>query len=62
MAIVLISSVYCPSIDDYKREYMVDSEADFENLPQSGAGSTAVSPSGDVQVVNASGEWVEFGG
>ena len=62
MAIKLIASEYCGYVDDYRREYVVDSDDDFINLPDSGVGSIAVSPSGAVQMVNASGEWVDFGG
>lgn len=61
MAIKLISSEYCACVNDYRREYICDSDADFANLPKSCVGSTAVSPSGAVRMVNASGEWVQFG-
>lgn len=61
MAIKLISLEYCECVDDYRREYIVDSDADFANLPKSCVGSTALSPSGAMRIVNASGEWVPFG-
>lgn len=61
MAIKLISLEYCECVNDYRREYIVDSDADFENLPKSCVGSTALSPSGAMRIVNASGEWVPFG-
>ena len=61
MAIKIISSEYCAFNDDYRREYMCDSDADFANLPNCCTGSTAISPSGAVKIVNASGEWVAFG-
>ena len=44
------------------REFMVDSNDDFQYLPKSDPGSTALSPTGDMMMVNASGEWVAFGG
>lgn len=45
------------------KEFIVDSDADFANLPKAASGSTALCPaSGTVMVVNASGEWVKFGG
>ena len=54
------------TIKDYRHEqgavsFVVDSDADFANLPKCDPGSTAVSPSGKVYRVNASGKWVEFG-
>lgn len=62
MAIKLVNREWCAYADDFRCEYIVDSNDDFENLPKSCVGSVALSPSGDVRVVNASGEWVEFGG
>lgn len=62
MAYKLISREWCACVNDYRCDYIVDTPADFENLPKSCVGSTAVSPNGDVRVVNASGEWVAFGG
>lgn len=61
MAIKLISSEYCACVNDYRREYICDSDGDFANLPKSCVGSTALSPSGAIRMVNASGEWVPFG-
>lgn len=43
-------------------EFIVDSPDDFIDLPKAATGSIAVAPNGDVMVVNASGEWVKFGG
>lgn len=62
MAIKLVKREYCACLDDYRHDYIVDTDADFEKLPKSCTGSTALSPSGDIRVVNASGEWVTFGG
>lgn len=43
------------------REFIVDTDADFENLPKACTGSAAVSlESGSVRVVNTAGEWVPF--
>lgn len=61
MAIKLISSKYCAFTDDYTCEYICDSDADFANLPKSGVGSNALSPSGAIYMVNTNGEWVQFG-
>jgi hypothetical protein len=62
MAIKLINREWCVFAEDFRCEFIVDSDDDFASLPKSCAGSTAVSPSGKVMMVNASGEWVEFGG
>ena len=65
MAIKLIDSKYCATQNDELKEYLCDTDADFENLPTSCtcAGSTAVSvESGAIRVVNAAGQWVAFGG
>jgi hypothetical protein len=62
MAIKLINREWCAYADDFKCEFIVDSNDDFANLPKSCAGSTALSPTGDMMFVNASGEWVKFGG
>lgn len=46
-----------------RREIVCDSASDVASLPASTTGSTAVvCDSGDIYVVNASGEWVKFGG
>lgn len=46
-----------------KRDFICDTDADFADLPKCYPGSTAVSAAtGNVYVVNASGEWVAFGG
>lgn len=63
MAHKLVDRKYCACLDDYKCEFIVDTDADLENLPQAGTGSTAVSlESGKVMVVNTQGNWVVFGG
>lgn len=60
MAIKLINSEYCACVNDYRKEFVCDSDADFDNLPKCCVGSTALSPSGAIRMVNASGEWVPF--
>ena len=63
MAIKKVNSEGCTHTDVYRCEFIVDTNADFEKLPKSCPGSTALSAkSGDVMVVNASGEWVKMGG
>lgn len=63
MAIKLVSREYVPFTDDYKCDYIVDTDNDFKDLPTVGTGSSAVSvETGKVLVVNASGEWAVFGG
>ena len=70
MAHKLIRSECVPISDEHKvdsvivlREYIVDTDADFANLPKSDPSSTAVSlESGRIMVVNTQGKWVEFGG
>ena len=62
MAIKKVNSEGCTSTDIYRCEFIVDTDADFENLPAACPGSMALSPSGKMMIVNASGEWVKFGG
>ena len=63
MAIKMINREYCPCLDDYQYDYIVDAESDVANLPQSCTGSSAlVVESGAVYMVNASGVWAVFGG
>lgn len=45
------------------REFVCDTEADIAKLPSCGCGCTAlVIATGNVYIVNASGQWVKFGG
>ena len=63
MASKFIKAEYRMCLNDYYYEFVCDTDADFASLPKCGTGSTAVSlESGKVKVVNASGEWVAFGG
>ena len=51
----------CPS-DNIRRKFIMDSESDVQNLPTCCASSVAiVAEGGKVYMVNASGNWVEFG-
>ena len=61
MAIKLVGREYCAHLDDYRHEYICDADVDFMDLPKSCVGSTALSTSGAIRMVNASGEWVPFG-
>lgn len=63
MAYTLTDEKYCPYSDDKRCEFLCDTDADFADLPTCAPGSMAISaPTGNIQVVNASGEWVAFGG
>lgn len=63
MAWKLIDIRVNPLTNKKHREYICDTDADFESLPKAHAGDTAVSAAtGNVYVVNATGEWVKFGG
>lgn len=63
MAYKLINEEYCAYADAQRKEILCDTDADFANLPICCTGSTAVSvATGNVKVVNASGNWVDFGG
>ena len=42
-------------------EYICDTDADFEDLPEANSGSMALScETGNMKIVNASGVWVDF--
>ena len=64
MAYKMVARDYNSCCDDYKCEYIADTDADLENLPEcTRTGSTAVSlESGKIKVVNTQGKWVDFGG
>ena len=63
MAYKLINEEYCACVDAQRKEFLCDTDADFTTLPKCCTGSTAVSvATGNVYVVNASGNWVAFGG
>lgn len=63
MAIKCIGQKWCPDDRDYSKEFVLDTEDDVKALPMCCAGSTAlVCSTGNVYIVNASGQWVKFGG
>lgn len=57
-----VNKEWCACVQDFREDFIVDSDDDFANLPKACPGSTALSPSGTVMIVNASGNWVKFGG
>mgnify|MGYP003288206324 CR=1 FL=1 len=61
MAIKLTNREYCACMNDYKCEYICDTDDDFKSLPSACTGSTAVSiKTGAIRAVNTKGEWVAF--
>lgn len=62
LAISIIGKKWVPgTISDMTVDYLCDTDADFVRLPKSIPGSKAVSVlTGNIKVVNASGEWVDF--
>lgn len=62
MAIKMTNIEWCSCTNDYRKEFMMDTDADMANLPKCCVGSTAIAvSSGEVYMVNASGDWVVFG-
>lgn len=57
-----VNREWCACVQGFRDDFIVDTPDDFANLPKAATGSMAVAPNGDVMVVNASGEWVKFGG
>lgn len=63
MAIKIIDIQHNRSTQNTIQEFVCDTDADFADLPKCDPGSAAVSAeTGNVYVVNASGDWVPFGG
>ena len=63
MAYKLVNTEWCPTLNDYQRDYIADTESDVATLPESCTGSSAlIVESGKVYVVNASGAWSVYGG
>lgn len=61
MAIKLLSRKHNMLIGGTVDEYLCDSDVDFDTLPEANTGSVALSvATGNIKVVNASGEWVDF--
>ncbi len=62
MANCCISKKHTSIVNEYRCEFICDTDEDFATLPEADVGSTAVSlVSGAVRVVNTAGEWVAFG-
>ena len=62
MAYKLISRRWNSTLVDVRNKFILDSEVDVAILPESATGSTAVvAQGGKAFMVNASGEWVDFG-
>lgn len=62
MATTVIRSEWRPEVGRVF-EFIADTESDVVNLPQCKPSSTAlVCATGNVYIVNASGQWVKFGG
>lgn len=62
MAFKLVNREWCPALNDYQCDYIVDAESDIANLPTSCTGSSAlVVETGKVYVVNASNQWAVYG-
>ena len=63
MAFKLIGEEFCSFDGKYRKEFICDHVEDVGSLPACCAGSMATVPgAGKVYMVNASGEWTEFGG
>ena len=61
MAIKLLNREYNMLLGGTINEYICDTDADFDTLPEANTGSMALSvATGTIKVVNASGEWVDF--
>lgn len=61
MAIKLLDEGFRLHCNEWWKDYLCDTDADLEHLPQASAGSVAVSiQSGKVRIVNTQGEWVPF--
>lgn len=59
MAYKIIDKQYCAFADDYRYEYVVDSDDDIASLPKACVGSTAIvaAENGNIYMTNTSGEW-----
>lgn len=63
MAYKLTEIKPCYAMKDAQKTYVCDTEEDVGNLPKCAAGSMAmIADTGKIYMVNASGEWVNFGG
>ncbi|MBQ8603904.1 MAG: hypothetical protein IJ410_03550 [Oscillospiraceae bacterium] len=63
MAYKLIDKEYSHTQGGYVQDYICDTNADVASLPVCRCGSSAlVIDTGDVYVVNTTGEWAKVGG
>ena len=63
MAYELVGKEWSPIQQEYRLSYIVDTEADINDIPKCCVGSHAlVVDKGAILMVNASGNWVPFGG
>lgn len=63
MATKIVNASWCVYLNEYQKDFICDTDADFVDLPKCATGSCAISiASGNVQMVNTAGEWVAFGG
>lgn len=63
MAVKLMDVHWSVCQNENQMDFVCDTDADFVDLPKCATGSCAISiASGNVQIVNTSGEWVNFGG
>ena len=63
MASKLVCITWSPCQNEYIKDFVCDTDADFSSLPKCTTGSCAISiSSGEIKMVNTDGEWVAFGG
>lgn len=63
MAYKVTNEVFCHFTGEYRKEIICDTEADISSLPACCPWSTClVAATGNVYIVNASGNWVKMGG
>lgn len=63
MAAKLVNVYWCACLNENQMDFVCDTDDDFADLPKCATGSCAISiVSGNVQMVNTAGEWVNFGG
>lgn len=62
MAIKMINHEWCACANDYKKEFVIDTDADAASLPECCTGSAALAvETGSAYMVNASGVWQKVG-
>ena len=63
MAFKMVNENWSSCQGEYMREYILDTEDDVKDLPQDCTGSSAlVVETGNVYIMNASGNWSLYGG